>query len=131
MDADASLADDRDYSYVSARGVSASHSGQLLISRFGVVHNLDLPRPGVSPGLFFSVGPFFPETRCGKGGIGERLFQVFEMYYPHEPVPWFRWFERAPLFWLFRVAFKGANLLLGQWGNKLALAGVRGRGPRP
>jgi SAM-dependent methyltransferase len=52
------------------------------------------------------------------------------MYYPHEPFPWFRWFDRAPLFWLFRVVFEGTNLLLGQWGNKLALAGVRGRGVR-
>jgi SAM-dependent methyltransferase len=47
------------------------------------------------------------------------------MYYPHEPFAWFRWFDRAPLFWLFRSCFWGVNLVLGRWGNKLALAGMR------
>jgi len=47
------------------------------------------------------------------------------MYYPHEPFAWFRWFEWPPLFQLFRAGFWGVNLVLGRWGNKLALAGLR------
>ncbi|HSF32809.1 MAG TPA: class I SAM-dependent methyltransferase [Candidatus Tectomicrobia bacterium] len=48
------------------------------------------------------------------------------MYYPHRPFAWFRWFDWTPLFWLFRAGFWGVNALLGQWGNKLAIAGLRG-----
>ena len=37
--------------------------------------------------------------------------------------PWtfrvYRWFDSPPLFWLFRVGFHWANLLLGRWGNSL------------
>jgi ubiquinone/menaquinone biosynthesis C-methylase UbiE len=48
------------------------------------------------------------------------------MYYPHEPFPWFRWFDAGPCFGLFRAAFWGVNLVLGRWGNKLALGATRG-----
>jgi 2-polyprenyl-3-methyl-5-hydroxy-6-metoxy-1,4-benzoquinol methylase len=47
------------------------------------------------------------------------------MYYPHEPYRWFAWFDHPALFGLFRALFGGANLLLGRWGNKLALAAIR------
>src|SRR2546427_429960 len=40
------------------------------------------------------------------------------------PLP-VRWFEWPPLFRLFRAGFWGVNLVLGRWGNKLALAGLR------
>lgn len=50
------------------------------------------------------------------------------MYYPHEPYRWFRWFDAVPSFELFRAGFWGVNLLLGRWGNKLALAATRGGG---
>jgi SAM-dependent methyltransferase len=63
-------------------------------------------------------------------GFGRVNWRRTLMYYPHEPFAWFHWFDRTPLFLLFRAAFGGANLLLGQWGNKLALAGVRVSGPR-
>jgi len=63
-----------------------------------------------------------------QAGFGRVVWRRTLMYYPHEPFPWFRWFDRAPLFWLFRAVFGWANLLLGQWGNKLALAGVKGQG---
>ncbi|HJY79629.1 MAG TPA: class I SAM-dependent methyltransferase [Candidatus Binatia bacterium] len=62
-----------------------------------------------------------------QAGFGRVVWQRTLMYYPHEPFSWFKWFDHAPLFWLFRALFGGANLLLGQWGNKLALAGVRSR----
>jgi hypothetical protein len=48
------------------------------------------------------------------------------MYYPHAPYPWFRWFDSVPSFSLFRAGFLGVNLLMGRWGNKLALAATRG-----
>jgi hypothetical protein len=49
------------------------------------------------------------------------------MYYPHVPFGWFRWFESGVAFLLFRAGFSGANLVLGRWGNKLALGATRGR----
>jgi 2-polyprenyl-3-methyl-5-hydroxy-6-metoxy-1,4-benzoquinol methylase len=60
-----------------------------------------------------------------QAGFGRVAWQRTLMYYPHEPFSWFRWFDRTPLFLLFRTMFGGTNLLLGQWGNKLALAGKR------
>jgi ubiquinone/menaquinone biosynthesis C-methylase UbiE len=64
--------------------------------------------------------------RClHQAGFKHVVWRRTLMYYPHEPFSWFRWFERAPLFWLFRVVFGSVNLLCGHWGNKLALAGVR------
>jgi 2-polyprenyl-3-methyl-5-hydroxy-6-metoxy-1,4-benzoquinol methylase len=50
------------------------------------------------------------------------------MYYPHKPFGWFRWFDPAPCFGLFRAGFWGVNLLFGQWGNKLALGARRSDG---
>jgi SAM-dependent methyltransferase len=47
------------------------------------------------------------------------------MYYPHEPSRWFSWFDDPVLFLLFRLLFGGANLMLGRWGNKLALGAIR------
>ncbi len=47
------------------------------------------------------------------------------MYYPHEPFRWFAWFDNPALFLAFRSLFGGTNLLLGRWGNKLALAATR------
>ncbi len=47
------------------------------------------------------------------------------MYYPHQPFRWFAWFDNPALFLTFRILFGGANLVLGKWGNKLALAATR------
>jgi len=47
------------------------------------------------------------------------------MYYPHQPFRWFAWFDHPALFLAFRVLFIGANLLMGRWGNKLALSATR------
>ena len=60
-----------------------------------------------------------------RGGFGRVTWHRTLMYYPHEPFAWFRWFEWPPLFRLFRAGFWGVNLVLGRWGNKLALAGLR------
>jgi hypothetical protein len=51
------------------------------------------------------------------------------MYYPYKSFAWFRWFDWAPLFRLFRAGFWGVNAVLGRWGNKLTLAGLRGTYP--
>jgi ubiquinone/menaquinone biosynthesis C-methylase UbiE len=47
------------------------------------------------------------------------------MYYPHVPSRWFAWFDNPIVFLGFRVIFGGANLVLGRWGNKIAVGGVR------
>jgi ubiquinone/menaquinone biosynthesis C-methylase UbiE len=47
------------------------------------------------------------------------------MYYQHEPFPWFRWFEREPMFSTFRLAFAASNAVAGRWGNKLTLVAKR------
>jgi SAM-dependent methyltransferase len=58
-------------------------------------------------------------------GFAHTAWRRTLMYYPHEPFAWFRWFDRASLFWLFRAGFWGVNAMLGRWGNKLAIAGLR------
>jgi SAM-dependent methyltransferase len=65
-------------------------------------------------------------TCLQQQGFSRAAWRRTLMYYPHEPFAWFRWFDRAPLFWLFRTGFWGVNAVLGRWGNKLALAGRRG-----
>jgi SAM-dependent methyltransferase len=47
------------------------------------------------------------------------------MYYPHKAFAWFTWFDNPVLFSLFRVVFASTNVLVGRWGNKLALAANR------
>lgn len=47
------------------------------------------------------------------------------MYYPHQPFKWFAWFDNPALFLAFRALFGGVNLILGRWGNKLALGAER------
>jgi len=47
------------------------------------------------------------------------------MYYQHEPFRWFNWFEREPMFSIFRIAFAASNAFAGRWGNKLTLAAIR------
>lgn len=49
------------------------------------------------------------------------------MYYPHQPLGWFRWFDKPTAFGVFRVAFLCVNLVFGRFGNKLAIAATRGR----
>jgi hypothetical protein len=44
-----------------------------------------------------------------QAGFERVAWQRRLMYYPHEPFPWFRWFDRAPLFWLFRAVFEGGR----------------------
>jgi SAM-dependent methyltransferase len=67
-------------------------------------------------------------TRLRQAGFSRVVWRRTLMYYPHEPFPWFRWFDAGPCFGLFRAAFWGVNLVLGRWGNKLALGATRGGG---
>jgi ubiquinone/menaquinone biosynthesis C-methylase UbiE len=60
---------------------------------------------------------------CGFGRIAWRRTL---MYYPHRPGPWFRFLSKPPVFALSRRLFEAANLVFGRWGNKLALAAIRG-----
>jgi len=61
-----------------------------------------------------------------KAGFPRVAWRRTLMYYPHEPFGWFRWFDPVPCFALFRAGFWGVNLLVGRWGNKLALGAKRG-----
>jgi SAM-dependent methyltransferase len=47
------------------------------------------------------------------------------MYYPHQPGRWFRLLGGPPAFFATRCLFEASNFLLGRWGNKLTLAGLR------
>jgi ubiquinone/menaquinone biosynthesis C-methylase UbiE len=60
-----------------------------------------------------------------EAGFPQVTWRRTLMYYPHMPFGWFRWFDPAPCFGLFRACFWSVNLLLGQWGNKLALGARR------
>jgi SAM-dependent methyltransferase len=55
-------------------------------------------------------------------GFEDIRWQRTLMYYPHEPGRVFRWFDNAAAFTAFRTLFVGANLAIGRFGNKLALA---------
>lgn len=67
-------------------------------------------------------------VRLHRSGFSRVVWRRTLMYYPHTPLPWFRWFDTGPWFALFRVGFWGVNLCLGRWGNKLALGATRGNG---
>jgi 2-polyprenyl-3-methyl-5-hydroxy-6-metoxy-1,4-benzoquinol methylase len=47
------------------------------------------------------------------------------MYYPHQPGRLFRWFDQPAAFLSYRIFFVATNLVLGRFGNKLALAAIR------
>jgi len=47
------------------------------------------------------------------------------MYYPHRPPAFFRRFDHFLLFAPFAVSFAIVNLIVGRWGNKLALCATR------
>jgi ubiquinone/menaquinone biosynthesis C-methylase UbiE len=55
-------------------------------------------------------------------GFNNVRWQRTLMYYPHEPGRIFRCFNNAAAFATFRGLFASANLVLGRFGNKLALA---------
>jgi ubiquinone/menaquinone biosynthesis C-methylase UbiE len=59
---------------------------------------------------------------CGFDNIGWRRTL---MYYPHRPGRWFRLLGKPPVFLASRGFFEVTNLVLGRWGNKLALSAVR------
>ncbi len=64
-------------------------------------------------------------TCLRQEGFGHVAWRRTLMYYPHQPFAWFRWFDRTLLFLIFRAKFWGINLVLGRWGNKLALGATR------
>jgi 2-polyprenyl-3-methyl-5-hydroxy-6-metoxy-1,4-benzoquinol methylase len=70
------------------------------------------------------AGPDVAQT-LRAAGFGRVAWRRSLMYYPHVPFGWFRWFESGAAFLLFRAGFSGANLVLGRWGNKLALGATR------
>ncbi len=55
-------------------------------------------------------------------GLQEWRFRRNLVYYQPWTFPIYRWFERPPLFWLFRTGFFLTNLVLGRWGNSLRVA---------
>lgn len=67
-------------------------------------------------------------TCLRTAGFSEVSWRRTLMYYPHVPFRWFRWFDSAPTFALARAGFQGMNLVLGQFGNKLAIGATRARG---
>jgi SAM-dependent methyltransferase len=58
-------------------------------------------------------------------GFDHVRWQRTLMYYPHRPSGWFRRFDSAPAFAVFRAVFWGTNIVFGRWGNKLALVATR------
>jgi len=60
-------------------------------------------------------------------GFEDVRWQRTLMYYPHEPGRVFRWFDNALAFATFRGLFIAANIAIGRFGNKLALAATAGR----
>ena len=46
------------------------------------------------------------------------------MFYRHQPLRAFRWFERRLAFAVFRTAFGAGNALIGRWGNKLTACAI-------
>lgn len=65
--------------------------------------------------------------RLEAEGFGRIRWRRTLMYYPHEPYAWFRWLDAPWLFALFRAGYTALNILAGRWGNKLALAAIRGQ----
>jgi SAM-dependent methyltransferase len=58
-------------------------------------------------------------------GYGNVRWRGTLMYYPHQPGRLFRWFDQPAAFLSYRIFFVATNLVLGRFGNKLALAALR------
>jgi 2-polyprenyl-3-methyl-5-hydroxy-6-metoxy-1,4-benzoquinol methylase len=118
----------REMARVTREGVLILEPAQAALTRIAVQVGIaeDVEEAG---NYVYRLVPDRVAACLRQSGFGHVAWRRTLMYYPHEPFPWFRWFDHAPLFWLFRAVFRGANLLFGQWGNKLALAGVRVPGP--
>ncbi|MBN2089124.1 class I SAM-dependent methyltransferase [candidate division KSB1 bacterium] len=58
-------------------------------------------------------------------GLAQPKFKRYGMWYPHQPTKWFRWFDNALLFTLFKAFFHTVNFLVGRWGNKIAVCAWR------
>lgn len=52
-------------------------------------------------------------------GIERWRFRRNLVYYQPWTLPIYGWFEKPPLFWVFRAGFFLTNLALGRWGNSL------------
>jgi hypothetical protein len=58
-------------------------------------------------------------------GYGNVRWHRTLMYYPHQPGRLFRLFDQPAAFLSYRIFFVATNLVLGRFGNKLALAAIR------
>ena len=64
-------------------------------------------------------------TVLREQGYGSVRWRRTLMYYPHRPSRCFRWFNVTPAFAIFRAGFLCVDVVLGRWGNKLALGARR------
>ncbi len=58
-------------------------------------------------------------------GYGNVRWRGTLMFYPRQPGRLFRWFDQSAAFLSYRIFFVATNLVLGRFGNKLALAALR------
>jgi SAM-dependent methyltransferase len=114
----------REMARVARKGVLILEPARALLTRLAV--GLGVAEEVEEAGNH--VHRFLPEdvARClEREGFSRVSWRRTLMYYPHEPHRWFRWLDTAATYGLARAAFWGANLVLGRWGNKLALAAIK------
>ena len=60
-----------------------------------------------------------------ESGIKEIIIKRYLMYYPHKPGRVFKIFDFPPLFCLLKIIFYLANFILGKFGNKIQVVGLK------
>jgi len=65
-----------------------------------------------------------------ESGACEVRSARYLMFYRHQPLRAFQWFERRLAFAAFRTAFGASNALIGRWGNKLTACAILGEAER-
>ncbi len=58
-------------------------------------------------------------------GIKKVLIKRYIMYYPHQPGSFFRIFDNVVLFYIAQKLFQVLNILLGKFGNKIQVIGLK------
>lgn len=64
-------------------------------------------------------------TWLKEAGIKKVITRRYIMYYSHQPGKFFRIFDNGLLFYIIKELFEALNMLLGRFGNKIQVIGLK------
>jgi len=111
---------------VARRAVSVTEPARAAVTRLSVLAGIsgDVEEAG---NRVERVVPAELEAELRRRGFDVVRRQRYAMFYRHQPGRSSRVLSLPGLFQAARLTFVGANVIVGQFGNKLALQAVRGR----